>query len=688
MMPAHIHKIPMPARWVFRLLLPRSDFLYLMGDYTEIYNRIAREKGKGHADLWIARQACRSIPKYLSDALYWRLIMLTNTIKVMFRGFKRHKGFTFINFAGLAIGLSVTLIITFYIMDDLKYDRFHPNADRIFRVLSVGVKRGTKNSITSGPLVQAFKRSLPEVQYATRVTQAGRIRVGPEGTDFRNADEGSILQVDCILADTDFFNVFDFKILEGNSGEALATPGSVFLTPQTAQALFGDDNPLGKPVAVHRIENAHVAGIVEAPPQTSHIRFGMVAALIPSQNPVWWDNWENLTLNGYVRLQINADRQATQEKMVELASKSEFPQIFEPRIQPLLDIHLGSADHSYDSLNAGKNDIVVVYTMGVIGILVLLVACINFINLSTSRAGMRAREVGMRKVAGSSQSQLITQFLGESVLTTILTFLGAVLVVQNSLPYLSSILDKQLSLSLTRDLIPLIALFLTAVFIGVLSGVYPSFVLSSFKPVHVLRGDFKTGRNNAILRRVLVVFQFGVTTALLVGVLVILSQIRYLRSMDMGYNRDQVLVLVNGVRQNNALNGGMDLSLIPIENIERIEIVRGGASALYGADAFGGVVNVITKKAAGSRFKITLENGSYIPREYVSGYGGGTTENPADPLDLLDSQKIGLAFSRGGETLSFVTTGSITRADNGFIYNDLNNENRKRSTRYELWKVK
>jgi putative ABC transport system permease protein len=553
-MPKTPLKLPKPLNSVFRILLPKTDLPNLLGDYTEIYNRIACAKGKREANHWLFKQIFRSFPRYLGDEVYWRSVMLKNYIKVTLRNFKRHKGYTFINFAGLAIGLAVTLIITFYVMDDLKYDKFHRDADRIYRVLSVGVKRGTKNSITAGPLLPAFKQGIPEVEYATRVAYGRRVPVGPPGTDFRNADEGSIVRAECIFADTEFFNVFDFKILEGEPGEALGKPGAVFLTPETAQALFGSRDPVGESIAVQALETtAFVAGIVEAPPTTSHIRFGMVAALIPEQNPVWLDNFENLTLMGYVKLEKNADPKAAEKKMIALAAETAFPKIFEPRIQPLLDIHLGSADHFYDALNAGKNDIVVVYTMAVIGILVLLIACINFINLSTSRAGMRAREVGMRKVVGSNKRQLVSQFLGESVLMTVFTFAAAVAAVHASLPRLSTILNKQLTLNFEQDFSLLFLFFLITVGIGILSGIYPAFVISSFKPVNVLRGELRTGKTGAAMRRVLVVFQFAITTALVVGVFVVLAQINFLKSMDMGYNREQVLVVFNPVREGENL---------------------------------------------------------------------------------------------------------------------------------------
>jgi putative ABC transport system permease protein len=580
--------IPKTAKFLFSILLPRADLPNLLGDYTEIYNRIAPSKGTMKARFWLFKQMFRSFPRFLGDQIYWRSIMLKNYLKITLRNFKRHKGYTFINFAGLAIGLAVTLIITFYVMDDLKYDKFHRDADRIYRVLSVGVKRGTKNSITAGPLLPAFKQGIPEVEYATRVTYGGRQEVGLPGTDFRSADQESVIRSECILGDADFFDVFDFKILKGASGEALSKPGAVFLTPETAQALFGDKDPIGEPIAIRALgETSYVAGIVAAPPTTSHIQFGIVGALIPEKNPVWWDNFENLTLMGYVKLEKNADPQVTESKMVKLAAETAFPKIFEPRLQPLLDIHLGSADHYYDGLNAGKNDIVVVYTMAVIGILVLLVACINFVNLSTARAGMRAREVGMRKVVGSNKRQLISQFLGESVLMTLITFVSAAVIVHKCLPALNTILNKQLSLDFQRDFSLLFLFFLVSLGIGILSGVYPAFVISSFRPVNVLRGELQTGKKGIFMRRVLVVFQFAITTALLVGVFVVLAQIKFLKSMDMGYNREQVMVVFNPVREGENLlkqklasfpsvvsSGSIDAQ--PGPNFNRMEIIPEG----------------------------------------------------------------------------------------------------------------
>jgi putative ABC transport system permease protein len=290
----------------------------------------------------------------------------------------------------------------------------------------------------------------------------------------------------------------------------------------------------------------------------------MIVPLIPEHRAVWWDSWDNLGLVGYVRLEKNADPKQVEKKMNDVAVANNFAPLFEVRLQPLLDVHLGSAEHYYDFFNRGKNDIVVVYTMGAIGILILLIACFNFINLSTSRASKRAREVGMRKVIGSAKRQLITQFLGESLLMTISTFLVALGLVYFTLPSLDNILNKQLKLGFSENPVLILVFFAVTIIIGILSGIYPAVVLSSFKPVNVIKGEYQTGKKGVLMRRILVVSQFAITTALIVGVFMVYGQIKYLKSKDMGYNREQVLVVFD------RLGSGDDIFAQRLKNLPSV----------------------------------------------------------------------------------------------------------------------
>jgi len=514
--------------------------------------------------------------------------MFKNYVITAFRNLKRNKMYSTINIVGLAIGFAISLVITFYILHDLTFDRFHHNADNIYRVLSIGKKRGTKNSITSGPLMAVIKENIPEIQAVTRVYNAGQRRINRPGVEAA-AEEAfsSSVTARAIFADSGFFDVFSFKVLAGAKGEALNVPGSVFLTPPVARAIFGEENPLGKPLTIRRVENAHVAGIVEAPPSNSHVQYDIILPLIPKQRAVWWDSWKNLGLCGYVSLNQNADPLLVNKKMCRVAEDNNFVEIFEPRLQPLLDIHLGSADHLYDFFNRGKNDVVVVYTMAAIGLMIILIACINFINLSTSRAAKRATEVGIRKVVGANRRNLTSQFLGESILMTTASFFIALLLVKITLPYLDTILEKKLEINFSENPLLILLLLVIAVFIGIIAGIFPALVLSSFKPANILKGKFHTGRAGVVLRKILVVFQFVITTSLIVGVLIVIAQINFLQSRDMGYHREQVLMIPIGLRGDTdilknkleTLPGVLSLGRIsstPGPNFLRTEILREG----------------------------------------------------------------------------------------------------------------
>jgi putative ABC transport system permease protein len=252
--------------------------------------------------------------------------VLKNYLITAFRNLKRYKVYSSINIVGLAIGFAVSLVITFYLIHDLTFDRFHDNAENIYRVLSIGKKRGTKNSITAGPLMVAIKENIPEIQGATRVYLYRRVAINrPDVDQVNREDPASSVRAEAILADGGFFDVFGFKILAGAKGEVLNIPGSVFLTPRVAKSLFAEENPLGKPLAIRGVENTHVAGIVEAPPSTSHIQFAVILPLIPKQSPIWWDSWENLGLCGYVSLNQKADPSQVTKKMCQVAENSNFP---------------------------------------------------------------------------------------------------------------------------------------------------------------------------------------------------------------------------------------------------------------------------------------------------------------------------------------------------------------------------
>jgi len=513
--------------------------------------------------------------------------MIKNLITTAFRNLRKNSAYSALNILGLAVGLAVTIVITLYVIDDLTFDGFHKNGNDIYRILSIGVKRGTKNSITAGPMVRAAAENIPEVAAATRVTRGGRRALGPAGTSRERLRDESAIRGEALLADEGFFDVFSFEIIRGEPGSALARPDAVYLTPRLAQALFKAADPVGQPIAVLGLENARVAGIVAAPPRNSHLQFEVILPLNPQSEPNLYDSWETLAIRGYLRLKPGSAPGPVVEKLKTLGTANHFPEIFEPRLQPLKDVHLGSSDHLYDGLNSGRSDRVVFYTMAFIGILILLVACVNYVNLTTSRASSRAVEVGLRKVVGSSRRRLIAQFLSESALLTVFSFLIAVALVETALPALNAVMKKSLSLNIGEDIGLILLFFATSLAIGLLSGAYPALVLSSFRPGPVIRGELTRGRKGAFLRRGLVVFQFAATTGLVVIILTVLAQIRFLRTMDLGYNRSNVVAMTAPAGRGEdslkprlgSLPGVVSagrIDALPGPNFWRLELIREG----------------------------------------------------------------------------------------------------------------
>ncbi len=463
--------------------------------------------------------------------------MFKNYLKIAWRNTKRQKIYSAINVIGLAIGLSSSLILFFYVRDDLTYDRFHEHLKSIYRVTV-----NARGAVNPGPLIPASIEEIPEVVAGARMTLFGRPRIQRADKAQEEESEQNAPRVLTLATDPGFFDVFSFKILRGDLS-SMKTPNGVFLTPNIASVLFGEDDPIGQPLLFPAVENAYVAGIAEAPPTNSHIQYEAIIRLRVEQNPVWWDSWLNASLSGYVRLRAGAEPTAVEEKMTKLAHDRGDGAFSRITLQPLKDIHLRSVGYFYDVRNFGKSDISIVYLLGAAGLIILLIASINFINLSSARAATRAREVGLRKVIGSQRWQLIAQFLGESILITLIAMCIAGVILQLALPHFARLLGKTLEVNLFQKPMLVFVLLATAVVIGILSGLYPAFVLSAFKPVRILRGELKTGRAGILMRRVFIVFQFAITIALFVGITTVLVQIRYVQSFNFGYNRENVIVV-------------------------------------------------------------------------------------------------------------------------------------------------
>lgn len=477
--------------------------------------------------------------------------MLQNYLKIALRKLWRNKAFSAINIFGLAIGLATCLMIMLFVQNELSYDRYNEKADRIVRVVFRGSVQGQKmkEANVMPPVARTLQTEYPEVQAATRLREGGSPRISYGDKSFK---ESSVA-----LVDSNFFQVFTIPLLQGDAKTALVQPYTVVLSQATARKYFGSTNPVGKVLTFKEWKHScKVTGVFDKVPSNSHFHFDVFAALA-SDPEAKASSWMTSNYFTYLVLPEGYDYKKLEAKLPQVVDKYLGPQLqkavgmsfqqFRQKgndlglfLQPLTDIHLRS-DFT-GNLEAG-GDVRYVYIFGSIAGFVLLIACINFMNLSTAGASNRAREVGVRKVLGSLQSQLIGQFLLESVLLTLVSLVLAVVFVTVALPVFNDLAQKQLMFDLTATWWLLPGLMLFGVLIGVFAGSYPAFFLSSFNPVAVLKGKFTSGKGSLGLRSGLVVFQFCISIILMVSTLVVYQQLEYIQNKKLGYDKDHVLVL-------------------------------------------------------------------------------------------------------------------------------------------------
>lgn len=476
--------------------------------------------------------------------------MLTTYFKIAIRNLKRHKLFSAINILGLTIGMATCMLIMLYVKDELSYDRFHKKADRIVRVVFKGSVQGEQmnEAHVMPPVAQTLRADYPEVQEATRLRNGGYPRISYGDKSFR---EDALA-----FADSNIFEVFTLPLLKGDSKTALLEPNTIVISKDIAEKYFGTEDPINKSLNLDSDRYFKVTGIMENIPRNSHFYFDLFASMasLPEARESSWMTSEFYT---YLVLPEGYDYKKLEDKLPQAVEKYMGPQLqksmgisfseFKQKgnslglvLQPLTDIHLKS-DFSYD-LGSGGN-IQYVYIFTVIALFMLLIACINFINLSTAAASKRAKEVGIRKVLGSERIQLIRQFLTESIVITFIALALAVGFVKIALPLFNQLSGKDLNLQLTSDPWLLPAIILTGLVTAVFAGSYPALFLSSFQPVTVLKGKFQAGKNGISLRSGLVVFQFFISASLIIGTVVVFKQLQYIKNKSLGYNREQILVL-------------------------------------------------------------------------------------------------------------------------------------------------
>ena len=467
--------------------------------------------------------------------------MLINYLKIAIRSMLRNKILACINIAGLAIGLTAGIFIYMWIQDELSYDRFHEHAGDIYRVVETQFYRGEPFlvAVAPGPLAAQLKSDYPEIVNAVRVRMGGReiLRYG----------DNVFIENRILFADSEFFEMYSFPFLKGVPDKALSDPNCIVLTESMAAKYFQDEEPLDKNLVVNDQLSFRVTGIIRDVPHNSQLQFDCVipfetlrTAYNQGQN---MDNWGSNSYHTYIRLQKGYPYRSLDEKIKNLL-KTYYPQSnTEFNLQPLTDVHL-YAGNKYAADIGGHGDILYVRLSSLIAVIILLIACINYMNLTTARSGNRAKEIGMRKVVGARKAAIIRQFMGEALVYALIAFVVSLVLVELLLPVFNNLSQKDLSLSL-RDNIALYGrMLLIALITGIVSGSYPALYLSAFRPASVLKGTLFSGKKGTLVRKCLVVLQFSLSVILIIGTAVVHYQIRYIHNKQLGLDKENLAYVV------------------------------------------------------------------------------------------------------------------------------------------------
>ncbi|MCJ7681452.1 MAG: ABC transporter permease, partial [Candidatus Aminicenantes bacterium] len=480
--------------------------------------------------------------------------MLKNYFRTALRNISKNKLYSFLNIAGLAIGIACCMLILLYVQDELSFDRFHENADRIYRL--VPTFKTSERTMLMGTTAHAqapmLQDEYPEIENYVRFTSYGGQKI-IEYAD-RRFNEEKFLHVD-----QSFFEVFSFNLIKGNRLDALVNPYSIVITEEMALKYFGNEDPLGKQLKINAKDLYQVTGVLENIPQNSHIRpdfFGSFSTLnLKAQGNAVMDLLNSINYYTYLQLRSGVDSKLMEEKFISFIDKhigvalKQLGGEARLEMQPLTSIHLHSKRENELERNS---DITYIYLFSGIGLFILLLACLNFMNLATARSANRAKEVGLRKVVGAHRGQLVKQFLGESFLLTFISLVLSLLLVYLMLPLFQNIAGKHLNSDMLGNPLLFGGLAVLLLFIGFVGGSYPAFFLSAFKPVDVLQGKFKRGAKSSLLRIVLVSLQFTVSIVLIIGTLVVNRQLNYIQNKNLGYDKDHVVTI--RVRNGETMN--------------------------------------------------------------------------------------------------------------------------------------
>ena len=548
--PRIIERPPRFAEWLLGHSTITPDQFSILGDYQEEYYEITRILGRRSARSWYWIEMFNSLLPFVIFMIYWRIVMFENYVKITFRKLMRHKLYSTINIVGLAVGIMCCLLILLYVQHELSYDRYHEKADRIYRITASVRFGGTDGdfAVMGSPVAEAFRNDFPEVEEAVRMRNMGSwyIRYG----DQTFKEEG------VLIADETLFDVFTIPLVLGDPEKVLLDPNTIILSETMADKYFGQEDPLDKTVNLDGRTDCRVTGVFADIPTNSHFHADFFVSWRTFENsvaPIWlsFNYWT------YLVLKEGTDPGALEAKFPEMVKKycgPEFQQFvgvsyeqvisvgnyIRLKLQPMTRIHLHS---NLDAEIEPVGDINYVYIFSAIAFFILVIACVNFMNLSTARSANRALEVGIRKVVGSPRRILIQQFLSESLLLGGVALLFAIGMTLLILPFFNNLAAKALMIKDLLNVTMVTSLLVIVLLVGLGAGSYPAFYLSSFQPVQVIRKKLGVGSKSKGIRSGLVVFQFVTSVILIFGTLVIVKQLGYIQNKKLGFEKEQVLLI-------------------------------------------------------------------------------------------------------------------------------------------------
>ncbi|MCP4725892.1 MAG: FtsX-like permease family protein [bacterium] len=461
--------------------------------------------------------------------------MLKNYVKITFRNIVKYKAFSAINISGLAIGMACCLLISLWVLDELSFDRFNENADRIYKVTEIQHYSSFdyKVAVTPAALGPYLKENYPEIMDSARFTYVGTMLLRYKDKNFY---ENSI-----VAAEQSFFNIFTYPTVKGDPVAALEDPNGIIINEDIAAKYFGDEDPLGKLIQVNNDKSYTVKCVMKNVPHNSSLRFEIVLPWVHMRSYSWYsdDNWGSNSFRTFVLLNDYSTENEVEYKIFDAIRDNNENSTTDVFLQPLTDIHLYSSFYG----RSGPGDVIYIYIVSIIAIFVLLIASINFMNLSTARSANRAKEIGMRKVAGALRSNIIKQFFGESIILSLISLILALLIVAIILPAFNGFVEKPLSMNIVSNFSLLAGILVITVFTGIIAGSYPALYLSSFKPVTVLRGTLTSGVKSSSFRKVMVTIQFTLSIILIISTLAVYSQLDYISNKKLGWDRDHLIYI-------------------------------------------------------------------------------------------------------------------------------------------------